>query len=228
MASTVEPQTQTETVSVQNQQSLAGRAAAESDKEDAGLLPKTRVVVGQDGVFANMSQKPQQDKPLVEEMHPPSYDDIDSDDEQNPPTYYDTSITCISEDGEVLIEGFPVGEFHSFIMNMFVSMAFDLLGFLITMLFSTCHASKFGSQVGLGFTMMRFGLEFKLKAEGRIPIDEPFNPNIDPEEVFNFFKNQDRKRREFSSFILIMFGAFISLKALLEYIRIRRMKVFFF
>jgi hypothetical protein len=177
---TAEPQT---TEPVASNDAFPARTSADVDREDVGLLPKTRVVVGQDGVFANMSQKPQQDKPIVEELNPPSYEEIDSDDEQNPPTYYDTSITCISEDGEVLIEGFPVGECHSFIMNMFVSMAFDLLGFLITMLFSTCHASKFGSQVGLGFTMMRFGLEFKLKADGRIPIDEPFNPNIDPEEV---------------------------------------------
>lgn len=160
--------------------------------ENVQLLPKqTRIIVGQDGVFSNMSQKPEkpEERPLEDvdptnDIEPPPYDEVEE--EEILPNYFDTSVTCISEDGEVLIEGFPVGDFPSFITNMFVSMAFDLLGFLLTMLFSTNHAAKFGSQAGLGITMMRFGLEFKLKTDGSNSLgglDDPFNPNFDPEEV---------------------------------------------
>jgi hypothetical protein len=60
----------------------------------------------------NMSTKMQKNKPVQQEMYPPSYEEIDiCSSSQTPPTYYDTSRTNI--------EGTPVDDFH---MDMFVSM----------------------------------------------------------------------------------------------------------
>ena len=72
------------------------------------------------------------------------------------PSYFDTSITGISDEGEVLVEGFPVGDYVIFFVNMFISLSFDVLGFLMTLLLATSHAAKCGSQSGLGLTMIRF------------------------------------------------------------------------
>jgi hypothetical protein len=82
-----------------------------------------------DGVFANMSAKPEA---------PPSYDNDDS----PPPGYFEETIYTVSEEGHILIDGFPVGEPFSLIVNAFVSTCFDFIGFLMTMLLSNSHAAR--------------------------------------------------------------------------------------
>jgi Protein of unknown function (DUF2370) len=64
-------------------------------------------VIGQDGVFSNMAAKPH----MQQVLEPPSYNDIAED---MPPTYFENTVTGFSEDGEVLIEGFPVGDMATF------------------------------------------------------------------------------------------------------------------
>ncbi|EGF79499.1 hypothetical protein BATDEDRAFT_89747 [Batrachochytrium dendrobatidis JAM81] len=169
-----------------------------------------------DGVFANMAAKPDviQGK-AYEEIEPPSYTDAVSD--PSPP-YFDTSITTgMTEDGEVLIDGMPVGDSLAFVVNVFVSMTFDFLGFLITSLLATSHAAKYGAQCGLGLTLIRVSVLIKDKTSITEDHDQ-YNAAyaVDPVE--------EKQRREWSAFLLMIIGLFICVRSLAEYIRASRMR----
>jgi len=62
-----------------------------------------------------------------------------------------------------------------------VSVSFQFVGFLLTYILHTTHAAKYGSRVGLGITLIQFGLNLRNKAEelltsGHFPTD-PSNPS---------------------------------------------------
>ena len=64
---------------------------------------------------------------------------------------------------------------------MVVSFSFQFVGFLLTYVLHTTHAAKYGSRVGLGLTMIQFGLNLRARAEelidtGRFPSD-PSDPD---------------------------------------------------
>ena len=62
---------------------------------------------------------------------------------------------------EVFIDGLPVGSFFSFAWNAIISMAFQLVGFLLTYLLHTTHAAKNGSRAGLGITLINYGFTMR-------------------------------------------------------------------
>ncbi|KAH9244654.1 hypothetical protein BASA81_017932 [Batrachochytrium salamandrivorans] len=150
-----------------------------------------------------------------EEIEPPSYTEVVGD--PSPP-YFDTSITTgVTEEGEVLIDGMPVGDFLSFVVNVFVSMTFDFLGFLITSLLATSHAAKYGSQCGLGLTLIRVSVLIKDKVESSEDYGQ-YNSGYasDPAE--------EKQRREWSAFLLMIIGFFVCVRSFAEYIRAGRMR----
>lgn len=106
-----------------------------------------------DGVFSNMSAKPTVGESSGSIGDLPTYDEA----VQDPaPPYWESSIMSGFED-EVFVDGLPVGNIVSFIWNMTVSICFEFIGFVITYLLHTSHASKNGSQAGLGVTLFMFG-----------------------------------------------------------------------
>lgn len=65
--------------------------------------------------------------------------------------------------------------------SVVVSFSFQFVGFLLTYVLHTTHAAKYGSRVGLGLTMIQFGLNLRARAEelietGRFPSD-PSDPD---------------------------------------------------
>jgi Protein of unknown function (DUF2370) len=62
---------------------------------------------------------------------------------------------------EVFIDGLPVGSVFSFAWNGIISMAFQLVGFLLTYLLHTTHAAKNGSRAGLGVTLISWGFQMR-------------------------------------------------------------------
>lgn len=63
---------------------------------------------------------------------------------------------------------------------MVVSFSFQFVGFLLTYVLHTTHSAKYGSRVGLGLTMIQFGLNLQARAKdlietGRFPHD-PSDP----------------------------------------------------
>lgn len=132
-----------------------------------------------DGVFANLTAKPDGHRRLGQtgdyvggedaygdkDEVPPSYDVAAQD---SAPPYWETTIiapTGMYGPDDVLVDGMPVGNFFSFAWNLLVSMSFQFVGFLLTYLLHTTHAAKNGSRAGLGITMIQFGFFLKQRAD---------------------------------------------------------------
>ncbi|KAL8951401.1 MAG: hypothetical protein Q9222_002622 [Ikaeria aurantiellina] len=118
-------------------------------------MPYSTFTSSNDGVFANLSAKPERGEKLEEEK-PPSYEAAAAD---ATPPYWETTILApgLSSPDEVYVDGLPVGSLFSFIWNGMISMSFQLVGFLLTYLLHTTHAAKNGSRAGLGITLIQYG-----------------------------------------------------------------------
>ncbi|KLO80395.1 protein-L-isoaspartate(D-aspartate) O-methyltransferase [Fusarium fujikuroi] len=132
----------------------------------------TRIVgggSGSDGVFANLSARPERGNsdPEKDEL-PPSYEQAAAD---AAPPYWETTILAPGMGGpdEVYIDGMPVGSFFSFVWNGMISTSFQLVGFLLTYLLHSTHAAKNGSRAGLGITLIQYGFYMKGVSEDEPP-----------------------------------------------------------
>ncbi|KAI4108993.1 MAG: hypothetical protein L6R37_000711 [Teloschistes peruensis] len=136
-------------------------------------MPYSTFASSNDGVFANLSAKPERGEKLEEEK-PPSYEAAAAD---ATPPYWETTILApgLSSPDEVYVEGLPVGSLFSFIWNGMISMSFQLIGFLLTYLLHTTHAAKNGSRAGLGITLIQYGFVMRSSADKRTP-SPPSNP----------------------------------------------------
>ncbi|CAN6652998.1 metal homeostatis protein Bsd2p [Trichomonascus vanleenenianus] len=201
-----------------------------------------------DGVFANITAKPDSEKPEDgNEDEPPSYDEAAAD---ATPPYWETTILAPGYSDELFIEGLPVGTPINFIWNMIVSSAFQFVGFFLTYLLHTSHAAKQGSRAGLGFTLIQCGYYLTPETEGDstpahtpAPPSEfkPNNPNdydISPVGAVSGTFSQghasatpdaipqsnDMDTASWISTGLIVVGTIIILKSVFDYIQARRME----
>ncbi|CAO0794028.1 unnamed protein product [Mucor circinelloides] len=95
--------------------------------------------VSTDGVFANMSAKPETESSKLDET-PPTYEEAAAD---ATPPYWQTTIIAPAGMGDiVLVEGMPVGSIFAFFWNLLISASFQFVGFMLTYLLHTSHASK--------------------------------------------------------------------------------------
>ncbi|KAK4050503.1 hypothetical protein OIO90_005086 [Microbotryomycetes sp. JL221] len=137
----------------------------------------TRVFGGgqnNDGVFANLSAKPDNTNSLGyvggdDDEHKdevlPAYEVAALD--ATPPYWETTVITPGGTLGpdDICVDGLPVGNLFGFAWNLLVSMSFQFVGFLLTYLLHTTHAAKNGSRAGLGITMIQLGFYLKQRAD---------------------------------------------------------------
>ncbi|KAJ1979711.1 hypothetical protein H4R34_002720 [Dimargaris verticillata] len=168
-----------------------------------------------DGVFFNLSAKPDlyTDKPPDEPL--PSYHEVVGD--QAPP-YFDPTVVAVGTDtGEVLIEGLPSGNLFVFALNMLVSTVFQLVGFLLTYLLHSSHAAKDGSFVGLGITFLHFG--FYIRSRIVHPTgSSATHSGSSHTGITNGVHNV------YLSYILMIIGWFIVLRSVADYIRVKRLE----
>ncbi|KAF9117168.1 hypothetical protein BGX27_000017 [Mortierella sp. AM989] len=112
-----------------------------------------------DGVFANISAKPEVDSRKNNDQHPPAYDSAVQD---ITPPYFEMTVTTPEVfENEIIVEGIPVGNLFQFLWNVVVAVSFQFLGVLLTYLLHNSHASKAGSMVGLGITLLNFGVRMR-------------------------------------------------------------------
>lgn len=172
-----------------------------------------------DGVFANLSAKPtlngaDEDK---EEEVPPPYETAAAD---ATPPYFDTTVitTGILND-EILVEGLPVGSGFVFVWNMLVSMSFQFVGFLLTYLLHTSHAGKNGSRAGLGITLLQYGFYLRSRAA-----QDDLYGYYGRESASEETQEDILSRAEWLSYLVMVLGWFIVIRATSEYVRARRMQ----
>ncbi|KAJ1026938.1 hypothetical protein NDA16_002231 [Ustilago loliicola] len=169
---------------------------SQQDGGRAGVY-RPRVVgggIGQDGVFANLSAKPERrrrgqnsggahdrgdDDDLEDDAQPPTYEIAAAD---AVPQYWETTIlggsvhplanglgwvpggAHVGAIEDLIVEGLAVGNLFGFAWNLLVSMTFQFVGFLLTYLLHTTHAARCGSRAGLGVTLIQYGFYLRTRA----------------------------------------------------------------
>lgn len=198
-----------------------------------------------DGVFANLTAKPDPDKPNDDQ--PPTYEEAAMD---ATPPYWETTIMAPGITDELFIEGLPVGSPINFIWNMMVSAAFQFVGFFLTYLLHTSHAAKHGSRAGLGFTLLQCGYylrpepaydqptappaefepsnpnDFDVSVNG--PVSGQFTPGHPSTTVTNEAApppHHDASPASWISTALMVVGVIIILKSVNDYFQARRMEL---
>ncbi|KAG0224229.1 hypothetical protein BGW41_005176 [Actinomortierella wolfii] len=193
-----------------------------------------------DGVFANLSAKPEVQVPKPNndaDQVLPSYESAIQD--VTPPYYQMTVVSPSIFGDEILVDGMPVGNFFQFLWNVVVASSFQFVGVLLTFLLHNTHASKNGSMVGLGMTLLNFG--YHIGREGSIEYEDAdtgymVSPSTDDDDGggigawFPFFGDDSsgRSRRasdgeeHWVSLLLMLLGWMVIVKALADYARAKR------
>lgn len=153
------------------------------------------------------------------------------------PPYWETTILApgLAGPDEVYIDGLPVGSFFSFIWNGMISMSFQLVGFLLTYLLHSSHAAKNGSRAGLGVTLIQYGFYMKSTtagsggmggssgSDGHANPPDPNAHDFDPNTVTDGGSGGgDIASSEWVSYILMIVGWFILIRAVSDYLKARR------
>ncbi|KAI0381171.1 hypothetical protein F5Y04DRAFT_255942 [Hypomontagnella monticulosa] len=190
-----------------------------------------------DGVFSNMTARPERGEKIVEEA-PPTYEQAAAD---AAPPYWETTILAPGLGGpdDVYIDGMPVGSVFSFIWNGMISMSFQLVGFLLTYLLHSTHAAKNGSRAGLGITLIQYGFYMKgtsnssggmsgAPTDGYAQPPDPNSHDFDPNAVSTGNDDgsssgwNDVASSEWVAYLLMIVGWFILIRAASDYIKARR------
>lgn len=177
---------------------IPGARYSSLSQQDGGSgVHRPRVVgggIGQDGVFANLSAKPERrrrgqnsagaddrgdDDDLQDDAQPPTYEIAAAD---AVPQYWETTIlggsvhplangigwvpggAHVGAIEDLIVEGLAVGNLFGFAWNLLVSMTFQFVGFLLTYLLHTTHAARCGSRAGLGVTLIQYGFYLRTRA----------------------------------------------------------------
>ncbi|PSR82411.1 hypothetical protein BD289DRAFT_371251 [Coniella lustricola] len=230
---------------------VTAAAAASAAAAAAGASTNGNRMLGsgiqRDGVFSNLTAKPERAGTEKEEM-PPSYEQAAAD---AAPPYWETTILAPGLGGpdEVYIDGMPVGSVFSFVWNGMISMSFQLVGFLLTYLLHSTHAAKNGSRAGLGITLIQYGFYMKSSSsdsggmgdgmpggggsDGYAAPPDPNSHDFDPGSVQSGGSGGsgggsgsgglgDIASSEWVAYILMIVGWFILIRSVSDYIKARR------
>ncbi|KAJ2080128.1 hypothetical protein H4R24_003296 [Coemansia sp. RSA 988] len=221
-------QHQTATASGRNVGASAASETAQTEQQATGAA--SAMPAPTDGVFANMSAKPElylgyDDKVPNEAL--PTYQDIYGPESTSAPPYFEAAVISVGDEDELLVEGLPVGSLGVFVVNMIVSAAFQVVGYMLTFLLHSSHAARNGSLAGLGITFINFG--FYIRAHlGQSVFDgapgfPPGKHNGLPGDDGNYDSDTPLDNAYFS-YLLMVIGAGIFIKAIFDYVRVRRLQ----
>ncbi|CAO3614848.1 unnamed protein product [Mucor fragilis] len=178
--------------------------------------------VSTDGVFANMSAKPETESSKLDET-PPTYEEAAAD---ATPPYWQTTIIAPAGMGDiVLVEGMPVGSIFAFFWNLLISASFQFVGFMLTYLLHTSHASKQGSRAGLGISLVQTG--FYIRSRGTLEDDNYYygdEQDSTTKSGSSSSSKEDSVDADIIAYFLMMVGWFIIIRSLADYFRAKQME----
>ncbi|KAI9012867.1 hypothetical protein BC832DRAFT_267639 [Gaertneriomyces semiglobifer] len=218
----IETEQRIEQVSAPSSAELSGSLSTDTSVPGAfqATASSNEAPISNDGVFSNLISKPDQPpttSKAFEEIEPPSYADLEP--REQIPSYYETTVVAsgVLGDGEVLIDGMPVGDNFTLIINMLISMSFDFIGFMLTAMLATSHAARAGSRIGFGITLIRYGLYFGSPADGDLDDHtDPAAPHPGPSEV--------ESENDWFSYFMIFLGCMFLMASNAEYLRAKRLE----
>ncbi|KAF9280826.1 hypothetical protein BGZ68_007004 [Mortierella alpina] len=114
-----------------------------------------------DGVFANISAKPEVEGQKNQELQPPAYDSAIQD--VTPPYFEMTVVSPRAFGDDVLVDGLPVGNFFQFLWNVAGTYRPYFFSSLQSggQLSVSRRVADNGSMVGLGITLLNFGIRMR-------------------------------------------------------------------
>ncbi|SGZ51855.1 CIC11C00000005219 [Sungouiella intermedia] len=200
---------------------------------------------GTDGVFRNLMAKPDtEDNRITQEQHPPTYEEAAAD---ATPEYWETTMISPMYEDEVFVQGLPVGNVANFVWNVLVTVAFQLIGFILCYLLHTSHAAKQGTRGGLGITLVMYGYSIipaNFGHSDRIPIKfVPDEPNLIDISALTSIKgehfdtyllglhlNDDTStllaatKKPYFAYGLIALGIFIIIKSIVDFYKVKQVE----
>lgn len=214
-----------------------------SKANNSSEIHRLQVGANIDGVFSNLTAKPDNNQEGIDGDKPPTYNEAAAD---AVPPYYG-----IDENGigiiynEICIDGLPVGNIINFLWNLIISFSFQFVGFLLTYILHTSHAARQGSKFGLGITFLSYGYSMipndvtskigKDNHLNRLELDDP--NTFDDTHAFSNSAYQDDFHSDLShgtieergsisilSIFISILGTFILLKSVYDYIRVKRLE----
>lgn len=208
--------------------------------------PEGASIHTQDGVFANLAalQDASRSASSANAASLPSYQDSLED---PVPPYWETQAAD-SWDGEVYVDGLPVGSVLSVLWTALVSSMFQFVGFVVTYLLHTSHGSKAGSQIGLCVSLVNLGLASlpvdpqKVSNGDKLQMWVPKVPSaidFDPETLQNHLNgfqsalqgadpvaqtSTNPHSKKLLSYVLIAAGGLIAVRALWDFFRVKKLE----
>lgn len=135
----------------------------------------------------------------------------------------------------------PVGTVFAFLWNGMIVLSFSVIGFLLAYLLHTTHAAKNGARAGLGLTLVQYGFYMKGSPSGSkdqdtgnpgqfadVPPPDPNAHDFDPDAVPDANAATSSggiagiASSEWFSYILMIVGWFILIRAVSDFLRARR------
>lgn len=201
------------TINDNNTQTSLPRNSSSNRRSHQNNQHPATLPVTNDGVFANMSAKPESESAKEDET-PPTYEEAAID---STPPYWQTTVIAPAGMGDmVLVEGMPVGNIFAFAWNMIISMSFQFVGFMLCYLLHTSHAAKNGARAGLGLYLVQYG--FYISSHGNF--GEDFNNSDDDTPA----DADEERNTNIVAYILMMIGWFIVIRAIADYGRAKKME----
>ncbi|KAI9487383.1 MAG: hypothetical protein EXX96DRAFT_75999 [Benjaminiella poitrasii] len=122
----------------------------------------------------------------------------------------------------ILVEGMPVGSIFSFFWNLLISASFQFVGFMLTYLLHTSHASKQGSRAGLGVSLVQAG--FYIRSRGTLEDDDYYYNGGSDNEQQQSSPAEDSMDADILSYVFMMLGWFFIFHSLTQYFRAKQME----
>ncbi|KAI8969223.1 hypothetical protein BDF20DRAFT_826744 [Mycotypha africana] len=114
----------------------------------------------------------------------------------------------------ILVEGLPVGGIFAFFWNLMISASFQFVGFMLTYLLHTSHASKQGSRAGLGVSLVQMG--FYIRSRGTLEDDQSSSSTSGTVD--------DSTDAAIIAYFLMMLGWFLVLRSIADYLRAKQLE----
>jgi len=198
-----------------------------------------------DGVFANVTAKPQPSRVIrtedgdiymapetTQDQTPPSYLEAQAD---AVPPYWETTIHApgLRPGSDMIVGDLPTGSFLIFCLNVFISFFFQFVGFLLTYLLHTSHAAKYGSRAGLGLTLIHYGFYSRSMNTGVVEDPQSLSDGSISERswihrsltAMSSTPNQNEMSsasKDWLSFLFMTLGWFLLLSSIIGFWRVKR------
>lgn len=123
---------------------------------------------------------------------------------------------------DVFVDGLAVGHVFGFIWNMVVSMSFQFVGFLLTYVLHTTHASKQGSRAGLGITLIQYGFYLRTPDTTNLPGSAGEFPEEDGSK--GTMRDLLGTHIDFAAYALMLVGWMLLIKSTADFLKVRKLE----